>query len=295
MNAQLLEALFAVIAPVFIAAALGYGWAKRGWPMDTHMITRLVTLIGTPALVLHTLTSVDLSPASLGHMALIAASAMLSMALLAFGVMRLLRWPISGYLPSMVFANIGNMGLPLCLFAFGQEGLALAIAYFTVGSVSQFVFGPAAASGKLNIMGVLKTPIIWAVLLAVILMVAGISLPKWAANTLNLMGGMSIPLMLLMLGVSLGKLSMAGMGRCLVLSILRLVGGFAIGMAIVVLFDLKGVERGVVLIQSSMPVAVFNYLFAVLHDNRPTEVAGMVLLSTTLSFLTLPFLLAYVL
>ncbi len=295
MPAGLLESLFAVIAPVFIAAALGYGWAKKGWPMDTGMITRLVTLIGTPALVLHTLLSVELSPAALGHMALIAATAMISMAILSFIVMRLLGWPISGYLPSMVFANVGNMGLPLCLFAFGQQGLAFAIAYFTVGSVCQFVFGPAAASGRLEIKAVLKTPIIWAIALAVALMIGGIALPKWAENTLSLMGGMSIPLMLLMLGISLGKLTMAGMGRCLGLSVLRLAGGFAIGLGVCEIFGLEGVERGVVLIQTSMPVAVFNYLFAVLHNNRPSDVAGMVLLSTLLSFATLPFLLAYVL
>ena len=43
-----------------------------------------------------------------------------------------------------------------------------------------------------------------------------------------------------------------------------------------------------------MPVAVFNYLFALQYDNQPEEVAGTVVLSTALSFLTLPALLWYV-
>ena len=49
------------------------------------------------------------------------------------------------------------------------------------------------------------------------------------------------------------------------------------------------------IIQSAMPVAVFNYLFAQLHNNRPEEVAGMVVLSTALSFATLPLLLGVIL
>ena len=295
MTPELINALVAVIAPVFLTAALGYGWARRGLPMDTNLITRLVTNLGTPCLVVHTLLSVDLTPDALGRMAGIATISMASMAVLAYTVIRLARWPVSSSLPSMVFANIGNMGLPLCLFAFGQEGLALAIAYFTVGAIGQFVFGPAAASGKLDPIAPLKTPIVWAVGIAVALMLLQVQPPRWAANTLDLIGGMTIPLMLLMLGVSLARLTMAGVGRAVALSCLRLGGGFLIGLAAVWAFDLQGVERGVVLIQAAMPVAVFNYLFAAMHQNRPEEVAGMVLISTTLSFITLPALLVFVL
>ena len=57
----------------------------------------------------------------------------------------------------------------------------------------------------------------------------------------------------------------------------------------------EGAARGVLIIECTMPVAVFNYLYAQLHDNRPEEVAGTVLVSTVLSFLTLPALLWFVL
>lgn len=291
MSPELLAQLVAVIAPVFIAAALGYGWAKLGWSMDTTLVTRLVTNIATPCLVVHTLLSVDLSPAALGEMALIAASVIGLMAAISAVLIRLMAWPRSAFLPSMAFGNIGNMGLPLCLFAFGEEGLALAIAYFTVGSVAQFVLGPAAASGRLSPLAPLRTPIVWAVGLAVVLMLVDVELPLWTANTLDLLGGIAIPLMLLMLGVSLADLSAASLGRGIVLSAWRLAGGFAVGYAVTLVFGLDGVARGVVLIQAAMPVAVFNYLFAAMHGNRQEEVAGLVLISTVLSFATLPLLL----
>jgi len=47
--------------------------------------------------------------------------------------------------------------------------------------------------------------------------------------------------------------------------------------------------------QCTMPVAVYNYLFAQRYGDRPSEVAGAVVVSTALSFLTLPFLIVFVL
>jgi predicted permease len=71
--------------------------------------------------------------------------------------------------------------------------------------------------------------------------------------------------------------------------------GFTVGVAIANLLDLEGVARGVAIMQSSMPVAVFSYLFAVRYNRSPEEVAGTVVISTVLSFLSLPLLLWYVL
>ena len=75
----------------------------------------------------------------------------------------------------------------------------------------------------------------------------------------------------------------------------RLAMGVAVGFAIADLFDLGGAARAIVIIQSAMPVAVSSYLFAVKFDRKSEEVAGMVVVSTALSFVTLPFLLLLVL
>jgi hypothetical protein len=57
------------------------------------------------------------------------------------------------------------------------------------------------------------------------------------------------------------------------------------------LFGLEGTKRGVVLIESAMPVAVFNYLLAARYDRHPDEIAGAIVISTLASFATLPLLL----
>jgi predicted permease len=187
------------------------------------------------------------------------------------------------------------MGLPLCLFAFGESGLALAIAYFTVTAVGQFTVGQAISAGKGSIRRVLRTPLIWGVAVALVLVASETRLPLWMSNTLELIGQLTIPLMLLALGVSLSRLEVRTLGRSTALAGFRIGGGLALGFLAVVLFGLTGEERGVVLIQASMPVAVFNYLFAQFYDNRPEEIAGLVVISTAMSFLVLPFLLAVVL
>jgi predicted permease len=81
----------------------------------------------------------------------------------------------------------------------------------------------------------------------------------------------------------------------LALASLRLVAGFAVGLLVSAALDLGPVERGVVVVQSTMPVAVFNFLFAQRYRTQPAEVAGLVVISTLLSFATLPALMAFLL
>ena len=114
-------------------------------------------------------------------------------------------------------------------------------------------------------------------------------------NTISTLAGFAIPLMLLSLGTSLATLSVAGLGRALGFSVFRIGGGFLAALGVVAALGLEGPARGAVLIQSAMPTAVFNYLFAIQYNRKPEDVAGMVLVSTVLSFLTLPLLLAFIL
>jgi malate permease and related proteins len=181
--------------------------------------------------------------------------------------------------------------MPLCLFAFGEAGLGLAVVFFAVLAVAQFTLGPAIAAGRLDLRQMLRTPLVYAVLLALVIQALGLDLPRWAANTTMLLGDCAVPLMLLSLGIALARLRIAGMGRALAMSVLRLGLGFGVGLVVASALGLEGVIRGVVILESAMPVAVFNYLWAVRYDTAPEEVAGMVLGSTVLSFATLPLLL----
>ncbi len=295
MTANLLHELFAIIAPVFLVASVGVAWGRSRLPFDTTGITTLVTWVGTPTLVVSTLLKAAPALAVLGKLILVAVVIHTVMGLLAYLLLARMGLSHKAFMPSLMFGNCGNMGLPLSLFAFGQSGLALAIAFFTVSAVGMFTVGQAVAAGRTSLLTLVRTPVVWAVAAAVVLLATGTHLPRWAANTVDLLGQLTIPLMLLTLGVSLAKLKVRSLGRSVVLSLVRIGGGMALGFAVAALFGLQGIERGVVVLQASMPVAVFNFLFAHYYDNEPSEVAGLVVVSTALSFLLLPFLLPVIL
>ena len=291
----MLAQIFTVIAPVFICAAIGLVWAKRGLPYETRFVTRLVTNVGFPCLIFSGLVESEIDWASFGLMASAALISTLTFAAIGALVLRLAGLELRVFLPAMTFANTGNMGLSLCLLAFGAEGLALVIPYFTVSAVLGFTLGPAIASRSGSLTAPFKMPLIWATLAAVGVVYLGLPLPLWVTKSLDLVGGFAIPLMLITLGVSLAQLELTGLPRSVALSLLRLGMGFAVGVALAALLGLEGTARGVLIIECAMPVAVFNFLYASIYNTSPAEVAGVIVVSTALSFLTLPALLWYVL
>jgi predicted permease len=292
---DLLQQLAAIILPVLVVPGIGYIWARSGNPFDNRFVTQLVTNIGTPALAADALTRIHMDTGALAEMA--GLTALCFAGFLAIGVvtLRLMRLPHHSYLPALIFPNTGNMGLPLALFAFGNEGLAFAVVFFAISITAQFTIGMSLASGSFSPMRLIKMPLIYAIIFALTALYFGWKLPAYVSNTLQLLSGVTIPLMLLALGVSLAQLRVTRLPRNLLLSTVRLGGGAAVGFAVGHFIGASDLATGVLMIQSTMPVAVFNYLFAQYYNREPADVASMVVITTALSFVTLPLLLYFVL
>lgn len=291
--------IFTIVAPVFFLAGVGYFWATRASDYPAEFITRLIMNISAPCLFISAMDRAEVAMGDLGNVVLAAATVFAATALLAYPVIRACRLNMRVYLPPLLFPNCGNMGLSLCMFGFGDTGLALGLGIFMAMTVCQFTLGILIVdqSGKGmagRLLDLAKQPIVHAAIFALACKALDYQLPEWAGNSLTLMGGVTIPLMLMTLGVSLAQLSISNLPRALTVSVARLLGGFLLGLAAVTFYDLQGVERGVVLVQASMPVAVFNYLLAIRYHQSPRDTAGMVVLSTLIAFLCLPLLLGYV-
>jgi predicted permease len=287
--------ILGIVAPVFLCAAVGYGWIRLGRPYDRDMITRLITDLGAPCLVFSGLIALDSRSAQLTTIVGAALIAMACFAALGFAVLRTARLPSHTFLPPLVFGNTGNMGLPLCLFAFGDEGLSLAVCFFATVAITHYSVGVWVWSGRVSITELLRTPLFYGTLLGVAVLVADVGVPVWIRNTTQLLGGFTIPLMMITMGVSLAELRLHDLPRTLALSVFRLAMGVTVGFGLAELLGLQGIARGVVVIQCSMPVAVFNYLFAERYGRTPEAVASLVVLSTILAFGLLPFLLGFLL
>ncbi len=290
--------LFTLIAPVFICAGVGFLWARLGVHYDSSFVTRIVMYIGMPCLVVSGLSKISVEPAILFNVMGIALGIIACLIVMIGLLLKLRGHPVSVYMPSMVFVNSGNMGIPLAFMAFGDDGLALALCYFITQAILHVTLGIAIVNGQSGTLtsrlkDLFKQPLPYAAALGFSLIMTDSSMPRWMSATVEMLGDMAIPLMLVTLGISLASLKGGDWRRSLFYSTVRLGIGFGLGLAVVTIMDLQGSIRGVVLIQASMPAAVLNYLLALRYQRQPAEVAGIVVTSTALSFLTLPFLLAF--
>lgn len=290
-----LAGIAAVVVPVFIVAALGFGWNRAKLPYDSAFITTFSLNISTPCLVFSSLSALKLGGDQMLTMTIASIGSMGISALGGFIVLTILRQPLRVYLPALSFPNSGNLGLPVCLFAFGETGLGIAVLFFAVMAVSQFTIGPAMAAGRVELAMIVRSPVIYAVIAALGLRFLDVQPPLWLTNTTSLIGNCSVPLMLFSLGIALSTLRIRNALKAAALSVLRIVLGISAGLIMASLLGMTGTMRGVIILQSAMPVAVFNYLWALRYGTGSEEVAAMVLCSTVLIFLGLPFLLLLVL
>jgi len=287
-----------IIAPVFILASVGFCWARLGNDYPSEFLSKLVMNVGAPCLFLSTMTSSGIQLQVLGEVVVAAVLVLALMGVIGWILISRLGLKTTVYLPPLLFPNNGNMGLSLCLYTFGEEGLALALGIFMVMAVMQFTVGvmiadenaPSPLNGLINALG---QPVVLASFASVACIALDYQLPEWLFRSVSLMGQFTIPIMLLTLGVSLSHLSVKNMRSAVLLSLMRLGGGFMAGVAVAELLGFEGAARGVVILQSTMPAAVFNYLIAVRYKGSPSEVAGVVVTSTVMSFATLPFVIAY--
>lgn len=284
-----------IVAPVFILAAIGFFWRRAGVEFHPGFVSRLVINLGAPALIFSGLTDLTADPATL---ATVFAAALVFSALLMAAtalILRLAKTRIRDYLSPLVWGNWANMGIPICVYAFGEAGLSLALAFFAVGATAQMTIGIALMGADLKPAALVRTPIIWAVLLALLVITTGAGVPPIASRIIDLIAQMTIPLMLLSLGVSIADLKLAHIKTTAPLAVYRSLAAPLCGFATVGLLGLEGVSRGIVLVQASMPIAVISFMLAEQYDNRPRAAASLVLLTTLLSLLSIPAMLAVVL
>jgi len=288
-----LTELLAIVLPVYVCAGVGFLWVRSGRPYDTALMTELILWIGTPCLTFAKLTTVGLQVDRLFSMMGAVVVATLCLALLAAAVLGLLGMPLRTFLAPSVFGNTGNMGIAICYFAFGDEGLVLGVCFFAATAFLQFATGPWLWGGDFRPLDPLRSPVVLSTVFAAAVVGWDVPVPIVVARVTDLLGSFTIPIMQLTLGVSLARLRVAQIAMPLLVSTIKLGGGALVGFAVAGLLGLEGTARGVLVLDCAMPVAVFNYMFATKYERAPGAVASTVVLSTLLSFVTLPVVLAF--
>jgi len=284
-----------VVAPTFIVVFIGWIWGKADYKYDNNLVTSLIMNIGGPCLVFSTLGDLEVSASLIGRMGLATLIAIVIFGLVGAMFLKWAGLSSKAFLSPLMFPNIGNIGLPICLFAYGKTGLALAVMVFAVFCLFQFTVGIKLYSGGSSLMSLFKEPIIYAVIASLFFIINKSRPPDILLRTTELLGAFTIPLMLLSLGVTLAKLRIISIKRSFLLALLRVAMGFVVSLALSYVFKFDHDARGVFVLQCSMPVAVFNYMLAERYHRSPGENAELLMVSTLLSLVTLPLILRFLL
>jgi predicted permease len=283
-----------IVAPVFLLAGVGFVWVRMGFDYRVEFVTRLAMTLSVPCLIFVALMNTKVDATALASISIAAVVAYGIVTVVFFLLVMVARLDRSTYLSPLIFGNTGNLGLPLALFAFGEEGFGFAVVIFAVMAVYSFTFGIWLVTGGGNPARVLKEPMVGATLLGALFLWQGWQTPKFLTNTLELTGQMAIPLMLVTLGVAVARLRPAHLGRAAWLSVVKVVACVAIAWGVGLWFALPPVAFAVLVLQVSTPVAVTSYLIAEKYAADSEAVAGLVVVSTLLSVVTLPLTLAFV-
>ncbi len=289
----LLLATLEVAFPVFAIIAIGYGFARLK-KIDLGPIVDLLLYITIPALVISSLTRKTINTELLLTVALSAAAVVLVTGVIAFIYLYATgKSEFRGfYLPTM-FMNTGNMGLPLALLAFGQSGLTVAILYYVTVSILVYTVGIYIGRGSGGFREILRLPLIYATVAGIALNAGHVSIPTPIFTVLDMLGAATIPLMQLSLGYRLHSTSLSRPMMALSSSVIRLGIGFLAGLAIVTIFNINGVTGKVIILSSSMPAAVINFIISKRYNLDEDFVSSAVALSTLLSLITIPVLLLW--
>ena len=292
--------LLNVILPVFLVGGCGY-LVGRSTRSESTVLIRIIFYLLAPALIFRSIYTSTISVES----ALSISGYVILIQLSMFGISRFVgrvrRWDADSQAAGslvLLFANCGNYGLPVMLFAFGEEGFAFGVIVVMVSIMMQATIGISVASWqkgatwKQGLTRVLRYPHLYAFLLAVVLRSASIELPQSLFRSVDLLAQAAIPSQLLMLGIQLSRVRLHhfGIDSILLSSIKLLVPPF-LGWAITSLLGITGLLQAVLIAEASMPSAVNALILATQFRRNPELAATVVFASTVFSMLTITVLL----
>jgi predicted permease len=284
-----------IVAPVFLLGAIGFVWVRLGFEYRTEFVTRLAMKLAVPALIFTSLMKSDIDPGALSAVSLAAAAAYGLITAGVWLVALIFRLEMRTYLAPLIFGNTGNIGLPVALFAFGNDGLAYAVVVFAIMSVYAYSAGIWMVSGGGSPLRMLREPMVWATLAGLLFLWQDWETPRVITRTLELLGQLMIPLMLITLGVAVARLPLGAFGRAFALSLAKALICVPAAWWAGRWFGLDPVPFAVLVLQVATPVAVTSYLIAQKYGADADAVAGLVVASTLLAVLLIPGLLAVLL
>lgn len=308
MTSLLMQVFGEVLLPIVVIASMGY-LIEGAFPLDPSTLNRVSLYVLSPCLLFATLLRTEISGSDALRLSLLMLLVVISMCICAYMIahaMQLSSSERSGFMLATTFMNSGNYGLPATRFAFGDIGFQYAIVgYLTQALLSQTLAVYVASMGEGNrraaLVQVVRMPMLYAALLAIVLRVLGVPLDEnngvVAAGLfrgVRLLADATLPFLLLILGMQLRRRKPLGsFGPLGTATALRLVASIPIAFAAAHLLGLTDLPLRVGVVQAAMPTAVNTTILALEFNAWPNFVSNAVVATTIASLITLTLLIVF--
>ncbi len=286
--------IFEIIFPIFIIVLIGLIYGKRFSP-DMSLPNRLNMDVFIPALLFSVLTRQVDHAGFYVNLALASVLVILGSGLIAWPVARWLKIDPKTLCPPMMFSNAGNIGLPLMVMTFGEQAFPAAVVVFLVGNFLHISLGSYLLDHRAHFLRVLMSPMMTAVILAIVVSVSGFEIKEVIMKPIEMLGQICIPLMLFSLGIRLSDVDLSQWRLGLLSAILAPVIGILIALMAIHFFEMTRTQQGVLFMFGALPPAVMNFMFAEHYDQEPERVAAIVLISNAFAVISIPLALVYAL
>ena len=284
--------LFPVLFPIFVLILVGYLYAKFRH-IDMEFANRMNMEIFIPALLIEALSRKSFNLIDYQLLAVAGILVVLLSGVLAWGFSKVFKISVPMFVPSMMFNNCGNMGLPLAVLAFGEEALSAAVVLFLASNLLHFTLGTYIVGGKISWWNLLKMPVNIATIIGLVISFTHWEMPEVIHIPVQMLSQVAIPLMLISLGVRMTTVDLSAWRLGFIGAILCPLFSVLIAFFLLLFMPIEPVQRVQLLMFATLPPAVLNYMFAEKYNQQPTEVASMVVVGNALSLFTLAMMLLY--
>lgn len=186
-----------------------------------------------------------------------------------------------------IIGNTGNLGIPINIAIFGEESIPYTTVVnlmnvFVVYTVGVFYYSRGSFDTKTSLLNIVKLPILWAAILAIVLSVYGYKPSGVVLNTLMMGAYASMTMQLFLFGIYLYGTKIQEISKTLVIWVLTFKFLLLPAIAFLVLanIELDPMIKGIIFIELMMPLAVANVNLASLYDCSPRVITALVFFSS---------------
>ena len=292
----LLEVVFKLVSKVFVFAFIGYFIGK----VKARFVQPLIAVVIESSLYLlipfFFFLSMWESSADLlvtKKIALIATAVVIACGIMAYLFSILYRVEFRQICLPIMFMNAIYLPVPINTLFFGREGMTYSVIYSLIAGLLHFTLGIYLVSRKEHFLEIIKMPMIYAALAGIVLNQAGVGIPQAFLYVSKGLKVVALPAMVALVGYQLNFIGRRHFKLVNIGVILRVGGGFLVALILVKLLNFSGPGASVVLVSSAMPSAVLTYIFAKKYKADADFAAGMVLVGTLLSIVTIPLIISF--